>query len=130
VTARVVAVLLDTAVVLVFATLGRATHAEGVTAGGVASVAWPFLLAAAVGWAAARGRAGWPVSLPAGVVVWLVTVVGGLALRVLTGGGFAVSFGVVTLLVLGGGMVGWRVAWAVARRGRLSTRRAEAARDR
>ena len=34
-------------------------------------------------------------------VVWLTTVVLGLALRVATGGGFAWSFAVVTLVVLG-----------------------------
>jgi hypothetical protein len=47
--------------------------------------------------------------------VWLVTVVLGLVLRVVTGGGFAWSFGVVTLIVLGVFLVGWRCAVEAAR---------------
>jgi hypothetical protein len=40
--------------------------------------------------------------------VWLTTVVLGLVVRVLAGGGFAWSFGVVTLVVLGVFLMGWR----------------------
>jgi hypothetical protein len=113
------ALLVDAVLVLLFAAVGRASHAEGVTAGGVALVAWPFLVALGVGWLLARLRGAWPLSLTGGVLVWLVTVVVGLALRVATGGGFAVSFGVVTLVVLGAFLLGWRaVRWAVGRRPR------------
>jgi hypothetical protein len=49
--------------------------------------------------------------------VWLVTVVLGLVLRVVTGGGFAWSFALVTLLVLGTFLVGWRCAVEVLRFG-------------
>jgi hypothetical protein len=117
------AFLLDVAAVLLFATIGRASHAEGVTAGGVVLVAWPFLVALAVGWAmaggrlrgAADGRHPWPVGVPGSPVVWLCTVLLGLALRVATGGGFAWSFAVVTLVVLGLLIVGWRCVREVAR---------------
>ena len=119
------AFLADAAAVLLFATIGRASHAEGVTLGGVLLVAWPFLVALAVGWVVARGwvgargggrtcaregraRASWPVGVPGSPVVWLVTVVVGLGLRVATGGGFAWSFAVVTLIVLGLFIVGRR----------------------
>lgn len=108
-TGRVAAFLVDAAFVVLFATLGRASHAEGVTAGGVTSVAWPFLLALALGWAVVRARGRWPLTVPDGVLVWLVTALVGLAVRVAAGGGFAVSFGIVTLLVLGAFLVGWRV---------------------
>jgi Protein of unknown function (DUF3054) len=114
VTARVVAFVVDAVLVVLFATLGRVSHAEGVTASGVASVAWPFLLALTLGWGLARARGRWPVRVPGSPVVWLVTAVVGLALRVVTGGGFAVSFGVVTLLVLGVFLIGWRCAREVA----------------
>jgi hypothetical protein len=114
---RVAAFLVDAAFVLLFATIGRASHREGLTVTGVLEVAWPFLVALAVGWVAAVRLRGWPVGVPGAEVVWLVTVVLGLGLRVLSGGGFAWSFGVVTLLVLGLFLVGWRCAVAVLRFG-------------
>jgi hypothetical protein len=123
VTGRVVALLLDAAFVVLFAALGRASHAEGVTAAGVASVAWPFLVALGLGWVTAGAMGRWPVRLPGSATVWLVTVVVGLALRVATGGGFAVSFGVVTLLVLGLFLVGWRCAREVGAFGLAGLRR-------
>ena len=115
-TARLVAFLVDACCVALFAAVGRASHAEGVTAGGVASVAWPFLVALTLGWGVARARGTWPVRLRGAVPVWLVTVVAGLALRVAVGGGFALSFGVVTLLVLALLLLGWRSAVAVGAR--------------
>lgn len=115
--AAVVAFLVDAALVLLFAVLGRASHAEGLTWTGVLGVAWPFLTALAVGWALARRRGAWPTGVAGSAVVWLVTVVLGLALRVATGGGFAWSFGLVTLVVLGFFLVGWRCIGEVARFG-------------
>lgn len=116
----------DVAAVLLFATAGRANHAQGVTLDGVLRVAWPFLAALALGWLAARAlarprsrdgreRASWPVGVPGSPVVWLTTVVVGLGLRVAGGGGFAWSFAVVTLVVLGVLLVGWRCVREVAR---------------
>ncbi|GAB3450790.1 hypothetical protein GCM10027517_38910 [Phycicoccus ginsengisoli] len=107
----------DAAFVLIFATIGRASHREGLTLAGVLLVAWPFLLALVAGWALAVRVRAWPVRVPGSEVVWLVTVVLGLVLRVLTGGGFAWSFGLVTLLVLGLFLVGWRCAVEVLRFG-------------
>ena len=102
----------DVACVVLFAAAGRASHAEGVTVPGIASVASPFLLALALGWGVARvWRGAWPVESSTGAaVVWLVTVVVGLVLRVAFGGGFAPSFGLVTLFVLGALLIGWRMA--------------------
>jgi hypothetical protein len=109
------ALVADIAFVLLFATIGRISHTEGVTLGGVLGVAWPFVVALLVGWAVARQRTGWPVRMPGSGTVWLVTVVLGLLLRVATGGGFAWSFGVVTLLALGLLLGGWRCAAEVFR---------------
>ncbi len=121
----IAAFVADAAAVLLFAAVGRSSHAEGVTLGGVLLVAWPFLAALALGWVAARGwtgsrargreQASWPVGVPGSLVVWLTTVVVGLGLRVATGGGFAWSFAVVTLLVLGLFIVGWRSVREVGR---------------
>ena len=111
----VLALVLDLAFVLLFATIGRVSHEEGVTLAGVAGVAWPFVVALLVGWAVAHRRTGWPARMPGSTTVWLVTVVLGLSLRVATGGGFAWSFGLVTLLTLGLFLVGWRCAVEVSR---------------
>ena len=109
------ALLLDVLSVVLFATVGRASHAEGVTAGGVLAVAWPFLAALAAGWALVRARGAWPLAVGPAVPVWLVTTGLGLVLRVATGGGFAWSFGAVTLVVLGVLLVGWRCVREVVR---------------
>ena len=44
------AALADIVGVLVFCTIGRRSHAEGLTVAGVAETAWPFLVGTAVGW--------------------------------------------------------------------------------
>jgi hypothetical protein len=107
----------DLVFVLVFALIGRFSHDEGITVVGVLSVAWPFAAALLVGWAVARRRGDWPVRVPGSGTVWLVTAVLGLLLRVATGGGFAWSFGVVTVVVLGVFLVGWRCTVQVFRFG-------------
>lgn len=106
---------LDLVMVVVFATIGRRNHDEGITATGVAATAWPFAAGAAAGFAAARGwRA--PTSVVAtGVPVWLAAVAGGMLLRRATGEGTAGSFVVVASVVLGALLLGWRV---IANRGR------------
>jgi DUF3054 family protein len=111
------AVLADVVCVLLFATVGRRSHAEGITVAGVAETAWPFLAGTAVGWLAVRG---WrrPASLaPTGLVVWIATVVIGMLLRKATSAGTAVSFVVVASLVTAILLLGWRAAaTALARR--------------
>ena len=119
------ALIADVVCVLVFCTIGRRSHAEGITVAGVAETAWPFLAGTAVGWLAVRG---WrrPASLaPTGLVIWLCTVVMiwvstvaiGMLLRKATSQGTAVSFVVVASLVTAILLLGWRAAAsALARR--------------
>ena len=108
------ALVADVACVVFFVALGRRNHAGGVSVGGVAETAWPFLTGTAIGWLLSRG---WhrPTALaPTGVVVWVCTVVVGMLLRHATSEGTAVSFIVVAtvvtaLLILGWrGILGWR----------------------
>jgi hypothetical protein len=76
-------------------------------------VLWPFAAALALGWVATRL---WQAPLARGraLVAWLVTVAGGMALRIavqdreLKG-----AFVAVTLVFVGVGMIGWRavVGW-------------------
>lgn len=113
------ALVLDAVFVVVFAVVGRLSHAEGADVVGVLTTAWPFLAGLALGWAAARA---WrhPFALwPTGVVVWAVTLVAGMLLRVVSGQGTAVAFIVVAALTLALLLLGWRtVATVVGRRRR------------
>ncbi|MHC9296225.1 DUF3054 domain-containing protein [Mycobacterium sp. LTG2003] len=108
--------LTDVVCVVVFCTIGRRSHDEGITAAGVAETAWPFLVGTGVGWLVSRG---WqrPTSLaPTGIAVWVCTVVIGMLLRKLTSAGVAASFIVVASLVTGVLLLGWRAALAGVRR--------------
>ncbi len=115
---RLLAWVADAAVVAVFVAVGRRSHDEG--AGGFFVTALPFLAALQTAWLVApRER---PTRLSFGLMVWGITVVLGLLLRIATGDGAAVGFMIVTMLALGLGLVGWRllVFSAVALRGRRS----------
>ena len=107
----------DVACILAFCAVGRRSHAEGITVAGVADTAWPFVSGIAVGWLATRA---WrrPTSLaPTGIVIWLCTVVVGMALRRATSAGTALSFVVVATLSTAILLLGWRLgAKALARR--------------
>ncbi|WP_083541993.1 DUF3054 domain-containing protein [Kribbia dieselivorans] len=104
------ALLIDLVCVVVFALVGRASHAEGLTLGGVADTAWPFVVALGLGWLAARALwQVWPVLMRHAWLVWLVTVVGGMLLRRVSGDGTAVAFVIVATLFLGATLIGWRL---------------------
>lgn len=106
--------LVDAAFVLLFAITGRISHAEAVTVGGVVQTAWPFLVGLGAGWAGARLLVGvWPSEVLHAVPVWLGTVVVGLLLRVVSGGGAPWSFVVVASVVLAAFLLGWRSVAAI-----------------
>ncbi len=111
------ALVVDAVLVVVFAIVGRASHAEGLTLAGVWGTAWPFLAGLAAGWVAARA---WrhPLSAwPTGVVIWAAVLAFGMLLRLLSGQGTALAFVVVAALTLALFLVGWRAgAWLVTRR--------------
>lgn len=112
------AYLLDLALVVGFAALGRASHNDTVDLSGVLQTAWPFLIGATVGWVVAwRVYRRPPLSAHDGMLVWLLTVAVGMLVRVLAGGGTAVAFITVALVTTGVLMLGWRfVADYVVRR--------------
>jgi Protein of unknown function (DUF3054) len=104
----VVAAAVDAVLVLVFVALGRTSHEEGNIVSGTLSVAAPFLIALALGWALARA---WkqPLAVRTGVVVWVTTVVAGMVLRhTVFDRGTALAFIVVATLFTGLFLVGWR----------------------
>ena len=108
----------DVICVLVFAIVGRSNHAESADLLGVLHTAWPFLAGYLGGLLLARGwRA--PLARPVAVTVWLATVALGMVLRLLSGAGVQLSFVVVTAVVLGVMLLGWRGVVALVRRARL-----------
>lgn len=105
----VVAAVIDAVLVLVFAAIGRASHAEQNPVVGAVSTAMPFLVGGALGWALVWWRSHrWAVDLGPGIVVWVATVVVGMLLRAVVGQGTAASFIVVATLFLGAVLLGWR----------------------
>ena len=118
-TTRVVAVaaVVDVVCVVVFCTIGRRSHDEGLTIAGVAETVWPFLTGTVLGWLVIRGWRRPTALVPTGLAVWVATVVVGMALRKVTGQGTAVSFLVVASIATAILLLGWRgVAAALARR--------------
>lgn len=104
------AVVADAVAVVVFATIGRASHHESTRIAGVWHTAWPFLVGAALGLALTAYTRVRPTSLAAGVRVWVWTLAIGMVLRSPTGSGTAVAFVLVAAIVLGVFLVGWRAA--------------------
>jgi hypothetical protein len=107
----------DIVCVLVFCTIGRRSHAEGLTVTGIAETAWPFLTGTAVGWLLSRAWRQPSAIAPTGVVVWVATVVVGMLLRKLTATGVAASFIVVASISTAVLLLGWRLAAGLLRRG-------------
>ena len=106
--AAVVALIVDAALVLLFAGLGRGSHARAATVAGLFETAWPFLVALALGWVVCLA---WrrPLSLVrSGIPIWIITVGLGMVIRALSGGGTAVAFILVATGTLGVFLLGWR----------------------
>ena len=108
---------LDAALLLLFVVIGRASHGEGLW--GVLDTWWPFLTGLVVAWLLLMARRRPLRIFWTGVGVWLITVVVGLLLRIVSGQGVQLSFVIVTFLVLGVFLLGWRaIALLVQRRRR------------
>ncbi|HTI76672.1 MAG TPA: DUF3054 domain-containing protein [Mycobacterium sp.] len=110
------ALFADIVCVLVFCTIGRRSHAEGLTVAGIAETAWPFLAGTAAGWLLIRGWRRPFTVVPTGVAVWICTVVGGMLLRKATSAGVQTSFVVVASIVTAVLLLGWRSVAALVRR--------------
>jgi hypothetical protein len=105
---RVQAGAIDAVCILVFVAIGRSSHSDGVTLAGMASTSWPFLVGAAVGWAAIRAWRQPMEMAPTGVTIWISCVAVGMVLRVVSGQGTAFAFVLVALAFLGMEILGWR----------------------
>jgi hypothetical protein len=102
------ALLADLLCVLVFVVVGKADHATGLAPAAVAATAWPFVVALFLGWIVTLAWRSPGRIWPTGVLVWAVTVVGAMPLRLLSGEGAPLSFVLVTSLFLAATMLGWR----------------------
>ncbi|ALJ19425.1 DUF3054 domain-containing protein [Microbacterium sp. No. 7] len=111
------AFVLDVVLVVAFAAAGRASHDEDVLAG-LAHTSWPFLAALAVGWLVLRAWRAPAAPVRTGVGLWIVTVAGGMLLRVVSDQGTALPFVIVATLTLGALLVGWRLLAALVTRRR------------
>jgi hypothetical protein len=104
--------------VLVFAAVGRLSHAESDDLVGLLATAAPFLVGVAAGWALPPVRRA-PATLQAGVCVWLSALLLGLLIRTLFTRSLPLTFVLVAAVTLAALLIGWRVlALLVARRAR------------
>ena len=101
---------MDVVAVLIFCALGRRSHDEGISVGGVATTAWPFLSGTALGWLISRGWRRPTAVVPTGVIVWVSTVVVGMLLRKASSASVAWAFVVVASTVTAAFLLGWRAA--------------------
>lgn len=106
-----IAALLDLVCVMIFVALGIQSHNESDS---FLQVAAPFVAALAVAWVVAMPLRA-PESLKSGLVIWLVTLVGGMLLRRVMGDGTAATFILVATTFLAVTMLGWRAAAAALR---------------
>ncbi|MFP5073025.1 DUF3054 domain-containing protein [Pseudonocardia nantongensis] len=109
------ALVADLVAVIVFAAVGRLSHAETGGLGGLIGTALPFLVGAGAAWTTPWVRAA-PASLRAGAVVLAGAVVVGFLLRLGFVGRLPLSFAVVATISLAVLLLGWRgLAGAVTR---------------
>lgn len=101
------AAIVDALCVVGFAAVGRASHDSAVLAG-LWGTAWPFLAALAVGWVVTFAWRAPSAPVRTGLLVWVITVMGGMILRGLSGQGTAIAFVIVATVTLGLLLVGWR----------------------
>ena len=100
---------MDVLLVVVFATIGRMSHAEGLSVPGILGTAWPFLAGTVIGWGVVKLlRKDWPLDVGPGITVWFATLVFGMLLRIATGTGTAASFIAVAATMLALLLIGWR----------------------
>jgi chromate transport protein ChrA len=112
-----IAAVADVASIVTFVAIGRRSHDEsGSVLEGIAKVAAPFLIALVAAWAVSRAWTS-PWSIRTGIVIWPVTVAVGMVLRhTLFDRSTATSFIIVTAIVTGVFLVGWRALAALVRR--------------
>jgi hypothetical protein len=112
----------DVVAVIVFAAVGRASHAESDDILGLLATMAPFLVGLVASWATPIVRAQ-PSGVRAGLAVLVGTAVIGLLLRFAFTERLPLSFAIVTVVSLGVLLLGWRaLSLVVAARARARVR--------
>lgn len=112
---------IDLVATLVFVLTGRGSHNADASIAGLLTTWWPFVVALILGWlVTVAWKQPFGVVHP-GIGIWLVTVIGGMALRAISGQGTAVPFIVVATIALALLLLGWRGIAALIRRRRTSS---------
>lgn len=106
----------DIVLVVVFALIGRSSHAEELTPAGLWTTAWPFLAALVAAWLITMAWRAPFAPVRTGLAVWAVTVAGGMLLRAVSGQGVSIAFVIVAAVVLVVFFVGWRAVFLLVRR--------------
>lgn len=100
--------MLDLVAVVAFVAIGRRNHDEDSGLGNLLEIAAPFMIGVAAGWAILRMWQS-PLWSNRAIGMWLITVAVGMTLRkTVFDRGTAVSFVIVTTVVLGVFLLGWR----------------------
>ena len=111
--------VVDAVLVVVFSTFGRGAHSEGLGAAQVWGTAWPFLVGLAVGWLILLATRRAPGTVRSGVLVWVATLVVGMAIRGIGDGRVPHwSFILVAATVTAVFLIGWRAIRAAVLRSR------------
>lgn len=106
---RLLALGIDAVLVVVFAALGRASHAEPLALDGLTRTAMPFLGGLLIAWIVLARLGANGFALRDGVVAWALTVAMGMILRLMIGDTAAWSFVLVAAAVLAAFLLGWRL---------------------
>lgn len=112
---RILPAIIDLILVLVFAVVGRASHAEGLSFAGIAQTGWPFFAACMAGWIIVSLLDDNGYGPRAALVIWLVTVLGGLGLRITAGNTAELAFVLVATAFLFSAFFGWRLVARLVR---------------
>ncbi len=104
------ALVADIVGIIVFVSIGRRNHDEGVAPAGVIETAAPFVIAVLVGWLLGRAWKA-PFAVGTGAIIWVTTVALGMVLRKLVfDEGTATAFVIVATVFTGAVSNGWRLA--------------------
>ncbi|RKQ94926.1 hypothetical protein U746_0683 [Mycolicibacterium mucogenicum 261Sha1.1M5] len=112
------ALALDAILIVVFAAIGRESHAREATLLGPLETAWPFLAGLAISWLLTLAWRRPAAILRTGLPVWIGTVALGMLFRALTDQGTALPFVIVATLTVGAFLLGWRLIALLMSRGR------------
>ncbi len=102
-------VAIDLVLIVIFALLGRREHEHGLSIGGILWTALPFIIGYLILTLVTRPWSTINNVWPIGLLVWLGTVVLGIAVRLALGSTAAIAFIIVAAIVLGLFLLGRRL---------------------